>query len=358
MAYEEFELEGRRALWMDSHPSGSAVSVAVAPGRTVTLTSRSATRAQLEALASATADADGDPTGADLPGGWGVMSDPAGVVDVIATGRVDASWSSVSKRVQSGLEGLTVSTRTVEDADGFLSLATELAGTDGSWIELTDDTEGLLVKLPTIAPPAASEAILWSPSPGVVAVAVGDGIGGDALISAARSSRPVSGAEWDALRQPERAGDTRTVEGFQIPDGSTVVGTGDDFGVEWIVTEDRFEIRGEQRLGTSLVFRDERGVVEGGGGGITGGGVGVGTSRAGPYVTLTASVPAGSVDATFEVLGREYPAVQVSMPDGRTEFVFSVLRSRDTPDLGDEIVVTATQPDGSRFTSRPDLLPG
>jgi hypothetical protein len=69
-------------------------------------------------------------------------------------------------------------------------------------------------------------------------------------------------------------------------------------------------------------------------------------------------VPTGSRDVTIEVQGTQHSTVQVPLPDGRTDYVFTVLPARDTPDVSGSAIVRATLPDGTRITSPPDPIPG
>ena len=357
--YEEYQLDGRAALWVDTDPGGATLGVAVAPGRTTSIASRTASRAQLEALGSAVADADGDPDSAGLPDGWSITADSAGIADLLMNGGAGPTWSTVSQLAVNSNRGLAVSTQRVDDPKAAIALAGELAGRDSEPVALPGGGDGLLINLPPINPTGISEVVLWSPNPDVIAVAVGTDIVRDELLAAAGSARSVSAAEWVSLSEPDDPTQQQIVNGFDLPASSIVVDTGDAFSVTWIITQEQFERSGEQITGTSLLIRDGQGVQGGGGGGgSSGGSVGLGYSRAGAYVTLTAEVPTGSRDVTIEALGTRHPTVQVPLPGGRTDFVFTVLPSRDTPNISGTGILRAQLPDGTTIISPPDLIPG
>lgn len=345
---EATEVDGRQSWWLADPTGANRLIVSLAPGRSMTVSSYTAHRDDLEQVARDLAEADGVASSARFTGGWELDDDPLGVARLLTgSGRFGEGWANVSRRNAAGTgRSLSVWSHTDADADRAIADLTGLAGS-----KVRDPGElGIVhgVGLPVMNgdPDRTTELLAWVPEPGMLAVAVGTEVDWPEIVAAARSSRSLPPEEWRESHPPVPRRSTTEVEGFVIPSRSTVVDSGEDFGVTWLVTRESLPAG---HVTHSVWYRDDRG-QDGGGGGGGSGGIGLGFSRGSERVVYSASLPTGSTDVIIERLGHPVETAMVPLAD--EDFYFAILPAREIGEPpGLTVTVRATLPDGTPFVS-------
>lgn len=352
-------LDGRRALWRNL-PDGALIGfVEVAANRTLIITSRTVERAGLERLASEIAASGGDPSTATLPAGWTASSPASNLPSILVLG-VDHEWSTISGRSRDGRRSVSVSTMSTTDADAELERVREFAGSTGQRVDVVAEGDGMLVPFsPSFGQNGeVRHAVVWVPSPGLLSVAIGHGVGRDevvdrdALVATARSAERATRAQWDALLPDVDAEQMQTVDGIDIPMTATAAASGASFGLRWMVIVDRPVIPDELEedlaavnLGLVLVDADGRRGQMGLGDPAQ---LTSGSGYIGTHYVIRAMLPSGTTDVAIQRNGEQLAYERVAVPGGDDDLYFTIVPAKD---VGTDYrgVITATLPDGSPY---------
>ncbi len=203
-----------------------------------------------------------------LPTGWTVIDDPEGVLTAAFTGSpLPGTDTAVAARRDSakGLPSASVMTIRVDDPGEALELVDAFAGgpPGEQHLDLGTGAPALLVDHVT----TGGSSVVWSPGPGIVVVVAATILTDEELLSIARSSRPVSAAEWSRLTPPGsrelpeatcRALDARPEGLGPVSDRNGVT----QLGGSWsqVLSEDLFRLTtGDRRRVAAAVEKDREG---------------------------------------------------------------------------------------------------
>ncbi len=349
--------DGRTTHWRERADGSVVEIVALAPGRSLVITARPIERAAVEQVASSLAAADGVPANAALPDGWAASDEHADLTDLFVGGGVSTEWPTVSRSSSDSRRHLSVSTMSSSNPDDDIRRIDELAGTTGRRVDVAGSDDAVLVPLSTLNDASMSSAVVWSPAPGLVSVALSADVDPEQIIAVARSTRRATRAEWDGLVPQVDLPATVEHDGFTLPATATVLVGGEHLGLPWVVVSDRPEHPPESEdLSTEslgLLIRDEQGRQAAHWQGLPDdpGVPVIGSQRFGPHVVVSAILPAGATDVVIQRGDEVIPVAHVALPDHDRTLHFTVVPGRDI-DNNRFAVLQATLPDGSQFVQQ------
>jgi hypothetical protein len=317
----------------------------------------------------------------ELPQGWGVVDDPAGLADVLADDSTPSQWEVTVRKQNINTNQTQRLELGVRQADPSIALAqlTQMNGGAVRRVDLGSQREGVLMENSAASPPVRQ--VFWAAADDLVAVATGVGLSEEELIAAASSAELVD-ATTPILPPADAPDYPIALHGFHVDSRAVLLGSGRDANGRWMLTMTPVEMPPEVQ-GTPLEdeFPDDwlmLHTIEPGGQSATSieildpasdGASRVGIAGSGDRTRLTLAAPEGLSDVLVTVRGERVDATTVPLPTQRRTLVIAVVAGAlasppsdgdpetvrsDLDMLQERIEITGNLPDGSRFSNQSD----